>query len=38
MGNVVAIQEENPAKKSGSRKLSYYLESPQNRISVDGKG
>lgn len=36
MGNVVAIQEEKPAKKSGSRKFSYYSEDPNAQYLFTG--
>ncbi len=36
MGNVVAIQEEKPKKKSRSGKFSYYLENPKTEYLFTG--
>ena len=36
MGNVVAIQEEQPNKKSRSPKFSYYLENPKTEYLFTG--
>ena len=36
MGNVVAIEQERPAKKSGNRKFSHYLESSKTKYLFTG--
>ena len=36
MGNVVAIEQERPAKKSGTRKFSHYLESSKTKYLFTG--
>lgn len=36
MGNVVAIEQEWPAKKSGNRKFSHYLESSKTKYLFTG--
>ena len=36
MGNVVAIQEQKPAKKSRSREFSYYSEDPNAQYLLTG--